>query len=203
MDIAMAMPKDYEAVVFTALEAVEETPAALEDIRPISRAASTFRKYALEAKIELESLANISKEVEELVIAKLITVGLFYLRSPFRDTSWSSSGKSTAEQVIAKLYGAEDAKEMCVAVDPLRKARNQKVVYANMASVTIKTSPTSVPTYVPEMGYESVKDLESQTIDRLAVVGPHMYINGSCIEGNVGAALKEWWDKDETLYSTL
>ncbi|GBP37580.1 hypothetical protein EVAR_34616_1 [Eumeta japonica] len=40
----------------------------------------------------------------------------------------SKRENSTAEQVIAKLYGAEDAKEMCVAVDPLRKARNQKVV---------------------------------------------------------------------------
>ncbi|GBP47535.1 hypothetical protein EVAR_30625_1 [Eumeta japonica] len=56
---------------------------------------------------------------------------------------------------------------------------------------------------VPEIGYESVEDLESQTIDRFAVVGQHIYTDGSRIEGKVGAALTEWRDREETWYSTL
>ncbi|GBP79528.1 hypothetical protein EVAR_89894_1 [Eumeta japonica] len=59
------------------------------------------------------------------------------------------------------------------------------------------------PAHVPEIGYESVQDLDSQTVDRLAVVGPQIYTDGSRIEGKVGAALTEWWDGEETWYSTL
>ncbi|GBP95481.1 hypothetical protein EVAR_65212_1 [Eumeta japonica] len=59
------------------------------------------------------------------------------------------------------------------------------------------------PAHVPEIGYESVEDLDFQTIDRLAVVGPHIYTDGSRIEGKVGAALTEWWDGGETWYSTF
>ncbi|GBP60479.1 Putative 115 kDa protein in type-1 retrotransposable element R1DM [Eumeta japonica] len=54
------------------------------------------------------------------------------------------------------------------------------------------------PAHVPEIGYESVEDLDSQTVDRLAVVGPHIYTDGSRIEGKVGAALTEWRDGEET-----
>ncbi|GBP24118.1 Probable RNA-directed DNA polymerase from transposon BS [Eumeta japonica] len=54
------------------------------------------------------------------------------------------------------------------------------------------------PAHVPEFGYESVEDLDSQTVDRLAVVGPQIYTNGSRIEGKVGAALTEWRDGEET-----
>ncbi|GBP89242.1 hypothetical protein EVAR_71128_1 [Eumeta japonica] len=35
------------------------------------------------------------------------------------------------------------------------------------------------PEPVADIGYESVEDLESQTMDRLAVVGPHIYTDGS------------------------
>ncbi|GBP90791.1 Putative 115 kDa protein in type-1 retrotransposable element R1DM [Eumeta japonica] len=59
------------------------------------------------------------------------------------------------------------------------------------------------PAHVPEIGYESVEDLDSQTVDHLAVVGPRIYTDGSRIEGRVGAALTEWRDGEETWYSTL
>ncbi|GBP97782.1 Putative 115 kDa protein in type-1 retrotransposable element R1DM [Eumeta japonica] len=42
-----------------------------------------------------------------------------------------------------------------------------------------------------------------QTVDRLAVVGPRIFTDGSRIEGKVGAALTEWRDGRETWYSTL
>ncbi|GBP96394.1 hypothetical protein EVAR_90491_1 [Eumeta japonica] len=38
------------------------------------------------------------------------------------------------------------------------------------------------------------RNLDSQTVDRLAVVGPQIYTDGSRIEGKVGAALTEWRD---------
>ncbi|GBP96814.1 Putative 115 kDa protein in type-1 retrotransposable element R1DM [Eumeta japonica] len=59
------------------------------------------------------------------------------------------------------------------------------------------------PAHVPEIGYESVEDLDPQTVDRLAVVGPRIFTDGSRIEGKVGAALTEWRDGRETWYSTL
>ncbi|GBP72814.1 hypothetical protein EVAR_40315_1 [Eumeta japonica] len=59
------------------------------------------------------------------------------------------------------------------------------------------------PAHVPEIGYESVEDLDPQTVDRLAVVGPRIFTDGSRIEGKVGAALTEWRDGEETWYSTL
>ncbi|GBP08074.1 Putative 115 kDa protein in type-1 retrotransposable element R1DM [Eumeta japonica] len=40
------------------------------------------------------------------------------------------------------------------------------------------------PAHVPEIGYESVEDLDPQTVDRLAVVGPRIY-TGSRIEQSV------------------
>ncbi|GBP04941.1 hypothetical protein EVAR_3816_1 [Eumeta japonica] len=40
------------------------------------------------------------------------------------------------------------------------------------------------PAHVPEIGYESVEDLDSQTMD--AVVGPQIYTDGSQLEGKVG-----------------
>ncbi|GBP29317.1 hypothetical protein EVAR_22688_1 [Eumeta japonica] len=59
------------------------------------------------------------------------------------------------------------------------------------------------PAYVPEIGFESVKELGSHTLNRLAVVGPHIYTDGSRIESKVGAALTEWRDGEEAWYSTL
>ncbi|GBP97546.1 hypothetical protein EVAR_68556_1 [Eumeta japonica] len=59
------------------------------------------------------------------------------------------------------------------------------------------------PAHVPEIGYESIEDHDSPTVDRLTVVGPQIYTDGSRIEGKVGAALTEWRDGEETLYSTL
>ncbi|GBP47844.1 hypothetical protein EVAR_43535_1 [Eumeta japonica] len=50
------------------------------------------------------------------------------------------------------------------------------------------------PAHVPEIGYENVENLEFQTLNRLAMVGPHIYIDGNRIEGKVGAALTEWQD---------
>ncbi|GBP73887.1 Putative 115 kDa protein in type-1 retrotransposable element R1DM [Eumeta japonica] len=41
------------------------------------------------------------------------------------------------------------------------------------------------PAHVPKIGHESVEDMDSQTLDRLAVVGPHIYTDGSRIEGKV------------------
>ncbi|GBP49323.1 hypothetical protein EVAR_27025_1 [Eumeta japonica] len=54
------------------------------------------------------------------------------------------------------------------------------------------------PAYVLDIGYESVDDLEFQTMDLLTVVGPHIYTDGSHIEGKVGAVLTEWRDGKET-----
>ncbi|GBP15240.1 hypothetical protein EVAR_92241_1 [Eumeta japonica] len=59
------------------------------------------------------------------------------------------------------------------------------------------------PARVPEMGYESVENLDSQALDRLAVVGLHIYTDRSRIEGKVGAVLTEWRDREETWYSML
>ncbi|GBP68188.1 hypothetical protein EVAR_23339_1 [Eumeta japonica] len=39
-----------------------------------------------------------------------------------------------------------------------------------------------------------VEDLDPTTMDRLAIVRPHIYTDGSKIEGKVGAALTEWRD---------
>ncbi|GBO99981.1 hypothetical protein EVAR_74328_1 [Eumeta japonica] len=61
----------------------------------------------------------------------------------------------------------------------------------------------SHPAHVPEIGYESVEDLDSQIMDRLALVGPHIYTDGNQIEGKVDAALTEWREGEEKCYSTL
>ncbi|GBP60578.1 hypothetical protein EVAR_50942_1 [Eumeta japonica] len=45
------------------------------------------------------------------------------------------------------------------------------------------------PAQVPEFGYESVEDLDSQTLDCLTVVGQHIYTDRNRIGGKVGAAL--------------
>ncbi|GBP56856.1 Putative 115 kDa protein in type-1 retrotransposable element R1DM [Eumeta japonica] len=50
------------------------------------------------------------------------------------------------------------------------------------------------PAHVLELEFESVEDLDPTTMDRLAIVGPNIYSDGSLIEGKVGAALKEWRD---------
>ncbi|GBP91350.1 Putative 115 kDa protein in type-1 retrotransposable element R1DM [Eumeta japonica] len=59
--------------------------------------------------------------------------------------------------------------------------------------------PNSV--HVPEIGYESVEDIDSQTMDRFAGVGPQIYTDGTRMEGKVGVT--EWRDREETWYSTL
>ncbi|GBP98225.1 Putative 115 kDa protein in type-1 retrotransposable element R1DM [Eumeta japonica] len=56
--------------------------------------------------------------------------------------------------------------------------------------------------HVPEIGYER-RGPRPQTVDRLAVVRPRIFTDGSRIEGKVGAALTEWRDGEETWYSTL
>ncbi|GBP45793.1 Modular serine protease [Eumeta japonica] len=53
------------------------------------------------------------------------------------------------------------------------------------------------PGHVPEIGQKSLEDLDSQTFDRLAVVGPHIYTNVIRIEGKVDAALTEYRDGEE------
>ncbi|GBP82563.1 hypothetical protein EVAR_87809_1 [Eumeta japonica] len=42
-----------------------------------------------------------------------------------------------------------------------------------------------------ELSFESVEDLDPLTMDRLAIVGSHIYTDGSRIEGKVRAALTE------------
>ncbi|GBP31136.1 Putative 115 kDa protein in type-1 retrotransposable element R1DM [Eumeta japonica] len=64
-------------------------------------------------------------------------------------------------------------------------------------------SDLSHPAHVPEIGYESVEDLDSQTMDRLAVVAPQIFTDGNRIESKIGAALTEWRGGEETWYSTL
>ncbi|GBP45066.1 Putative 115 kDa protein in type-1 retrotransposable element R1DM [Eumeta japonica] len=59
------------------------------------------------------------------------------------------------------------------------------------------------PVHTPEFGFESIEDLDPPTMDRLAIVGPHVYTDGSRIEGKVtrgyrgqrarwAASLDEW-----------
>ncbi|GBP29745.1 hypothetical protein EVAR_94583_1 [Eumeta japonica] len=43
------------------------------------------------------------------------------------------------------------------------------------------------PAHVPEFGFESVEDLDPSTVERLAIVGPHIYADGSKIEGRMFA----------------
>ncbi|GBP97789.1 hypothetical protein EVAR_90922_1 [Eumeta japonica] len=59
------------------------------------------------------------------------------------------------------------------------------------------------PAHTPELGFESVEDLDPSTVDRLAIVGPHIYTDGSKTEGKVGAALTEWRDEMESGNSTF
>ncbi|GBP83163.1 hypothetical protein EVAR_59576_1 [Eumeta japonica] len=59
------------------------------------------------------------------------------------------------------------------------------------------------PAHTPELGFESVEDLDPSTVDRLAIVGPHIYTDGSKTEGKVGAALTEWRDEMESRNSTF
>ncbi|GBP14791.1 hypothetical protein EVAR_75387_1 [Eumeta japonica] len=59
------------------------------------------------------------------------------------------------------------------------------------------------PAHVSEIGYESVEDLGSQIMDRLAVIWPQIYTDGNRIEGKFGATLTEWQEGEETWYSTL
>ncbi|GBP42222.1 hypothetical protein EVAR_29819_1 [Eumeta japonica] len=59
------------------------------------------------------------------------------------------------------------------------------------------------PASLPEIGYGSIENLDSQTLAHLTVVGPHVYTDCSWIEGKVGAALTEWQDREETWHSTL
>ncbi|GBP61691.1 Putative 115 kDa protein in type-1 retrotransposable element R1DM [Eumeta japonica] len=59
------------------------------------------------------------------------------------------------------------------------------------------------PAHTPELGFESVEDLDPSTVDRLAIVGPHIYTDGSKIEGKVGAALTEWRDEMESRNSAF
>ncbi|GBP24847.1 Putative 115 kDa protein in type-1 retrotransposable element R1DM [Eumeta japonica] len=48
------------------------------------------------------------------------------------------------------------------------------------------------------LAFEGVEDLDPSTMDRLAIVGPHIYTDGSRIEGKVDAALAEWRDGIES-----
>ncbi|GBP66738.1 hypothetical protein EVAR_50117_1 [Eumeta japonica] len=60
---------------------------------------------------------------------------------------------------------------------------------------------SELPAHVPEIGFENVEELGSYTLDRLAVVGPHIYTDGSRIKGKVRAALTEWQDGEESCNS--
>ncbi|GBP10065.1 hypothetical protein EVAR_77500_1 [Eumeta japonica] len=52
--------------------------------------------------------------------------------------------------------------------------------------------------HTPEIGFESVENLDPSTMDRLSIVGPHIYTDGSRIEGKVCAALTEWREGTES-----
>ncbi|GBP45697.1 Retrovirus-related Pol polyprotein from type-1 retrotransposable element R1 [Eumeta japonica] len=54
------------------------------------------------------------------------------------------------------------------------------------------------PAHTPEFGFKNVEDLDPSLMDRLAIVGPHIYTDGSKIEGKLGAALTEWRDGVES-----
>ncbi|GBP69282.1 hypothetical protein EVAR_57526_1 [Eumeta japonica] len=48
------------------------------------------------------------------------------------------------------------------------------------------------PVHVPKIEYENVEDLDSQILECLAIVGPHIITDESWIEGKVNTALTEW-----------
>ncbi|GBP75833.1 hypothetical protein EVAR_15082_1 [Eumeta japonica] len=48
------------------------------------------------------------------------------------------------------------------------------------------------PAHVTKFGFKSVEDLDPTKMERLAIVGSHIYIEGSRTEGKVGVALKGW-----------
>ncbi|GBP65847.1 hypothetical protein EVAR_85115_1 [Eumeta japonica] len=54
------------------------------------------------------------------------------------------------------------------------------------------------PAHVLVLGLESVENLDPTTMDRLAIIGPHIYTDGSRIEGRVRVALTGWRDGVES-----
>ncbi|GBP60414.1 Retrovirus-related Pol polyprotein from type-1 retrotransposable element R1 3 [Eumeta japonica] len=96
--------------------------------------------------------------------------------------------------------------------DPPRTRFGPKSDYPN-GDIYLRALPTAaIVSFAMKLSFvdrfaesvdESVEDMDSQTLDRLAVVGSHIYTNGSRIEGKVGAALTEWRDGQETWFSTL
>ncbi|GBP26397.1 hypothetical protein EVAR_75529_1 [Eumeta japonica] len=51
-----------------------------------------------------------------------------------------------------------------------------------------------------QIGFEGVEDLDLSTMNRLPIGGPHIYTDGRCIEGKVGAALIEWRQRGVRLF---
>ncbi|GBP30212.1 hypothetical protein EVAR_94520_1 [Eumeta japonica] len=76
---------------------------------------------------------------------------------------------------------------MCLGIGG-KKARRAKNVARSIAQR--RKLPHSV--HIPELEIESVKDLDPTTMDRLAIVEPHIYTDGSRIEGKIVVALAEW-----------
>ncbi|GBP54248.1 hypothetical protein EVAR_36463_1 [Eumeta japonica] len=54
------------------------------------------------------------------------------------------------------------------------------------------------PSHTPEFGFESVENLDPSIMNQLAIVGPHIYTDGSRIEDKISAALTEWRDGMES-----
>ncbi|GBP66115.1 hypothetical protein EVAR_51284_1 [Eumeta japonica] len=55
----------------------------------------------------------------------------------------------------------------------------------------------------PDIHFESIKNLDSETIYRFVIKRLHIFTNGYRIERKVGAALTEWRDRVETEHSTF
>ncbi|GBP86151.1 Putative 115 kDa protein in type-1 retrotransposable element R1DM [Eumeta japonica] len=96
-----------------------------------------------------------------------------------------------------------DAVQRSVALKACRAHRSVPAFCADPSRLLPLDIRVREAAWLYEIGYESVENLDSQTVDRLAVVGPQIYTDGSRIEGKVGAALTEWRDGEETWCSTL
>ncbi|GBP51626.1 hypothetical protein EVAR_96222_1 [Eumeta japonica] len=67
----------------------------------------------------------------------------------------------------------------------------------------VRFCESPLPGTAPDIHFESVKSLDSETIDRLAIGGPHIFTDGSRIKGKVVAALIEWRDGVDTGHSAF
>ncbi|GBP68550.1 hypothetical protein EVAR_53968_1 [Eumeta japonica] len=81
----------------------------------------------------------------------------------------------------------------------LKVCRAYPMVSLHSALILSRLLPLDIRMREAVWLYEkSVEELDPKTMDRLAIVGPHIYTDGSRIGSKVGAALTEWRDGMES-----